>query len=794
MTNFKLFGGSIALLILIHGCGEILEPVVLSGGKQDKKNDSFQEEFEIEIKSLTFRSARDANKSPYQRWLMRSGIGAAANLIDEVELLTSNMPMSSKGIAYLLGSGDKLQFTQSLKFVESDIQLPTQTIKEDYLLGFGDRVKYTQSLKFVESDVQFPTQTIKEDYLLGFGDRVEYTQSLKFVESDIQFPTQTIKEDYLLGVGDELTLLQLNESASGIRNIISRVPKQDSEQTNQNITAPQLGQNVLKTSSLVGSDGNILLLDLGSIRAANRSLKSVQTEVRNILIRNGLAPNFQLEITGFNSKKAFVAFPAGGERGNNIVPLTNLPVTLKELVINYGVRPSSDDATVVSLTRNEQKFRMTARQMFKKSSPRIVIKDGDQIEIDEIEGVTEPIETVVGSKGRILIPGVGSIPAKNRSLAEVQAAITRTLTKKGLVPNFQLEITGFNSKKAFVTFPAGGERANNIVPLTNLPVTLKELVINYGVRPSSDDATVVSLTRNEQKFRMTARQMFKKSSPRIVIKDGDQIEIDEIEGVTEPIETVVGSKGRILIPGVGSIPAKNRSLAEVQAAITRTLTKKGLVPNFQLEITGFNSKEFFLITGENGSESIPLDSFELDLKTAILRNHSFKPNKTLDSNQILTIVEITRKGLSYRITLRDVLTGKAGKFYIQDGDMIELQELRYKQGQVFALSGSGNAKAVSISPSKRETLADILFTENGALSNAMASRSEVYLLRGRAPAVAYHLDAQNVSRILVAAETELRPNDIVFVADRPIISFARALNEISPLRMILRDIRLDKLP
>ena len=53
---------------------------------------------------------------------------------------------------------------------------------------------------------------------------------------------------------------------------------------------------------------------------------------------------------------------------------------------------------------------------------------------------------------------------------------------------------------------------------------------------------------------------------------------------------------------------------------------------------------------------------------------------------------------------------------------------------------------------------------------------------------------QNVSRILVAAKTELRPNDIVYVADRPIISFSRALSEINPLRILLRDIQEGNIP
>jgi hypothetical protein len=47
---------------------------------------------------------------------------------------------------------------------------------------------------------------------------------------------------------------------------------------------------------------------------------------------------------------------------------------------------------------------------------------------------------------------------------------------------------------------------------------------------------------------------------------------------------------------------------------------------------------------------------------------------------------------------------------------------------------------------------------------------------------------------LVAAKTELRPNDIIYVAERPIISFARTLEEITPLRNLLRDIQNDNIP
>jgi polysaccharide export outer membrane protein len=68
------------------------------------------------------------------------------------------------------------------------------------------------------------------------------------------------------------------------------------------------------------------------------------------------------------------------------------------------------------------------------------------------------------------------------------------------------------------------------------------------------------------------------------------------------------------------------------------------------------------------------------------------------------------------------------------------------------------------------------------------------LLRGRKPTQAYHLDAQNPASVLVADAVELRPNDIVFVAEQPLTSFNRTLLNILPLRVLLRDIQDNNFP
>ena len=190
-----------------------------------------------------------------------------------------------------------------------------------------------------------------------------------------------------------------------------------------------------------------------------------------------------------------------------------------------------------------------------------------------------------------------------------------------------------------------------------------------------------------------------------------------------------------------------------------------------------------------GNIVIPLTNTAITLRELILENRSFVP-----SNTGLSIISLKRNGQVFRMTVDEILDPETQDVWIIDGDQIEVESLDYKPGQVFALSGAGSAQVVNIDPSKRETLADILFSANGAFNNLLAKRSEIYLLRGKNPSVAYHLDAQNVSRILVAAKTELRPNDIMYVADRPIISFSRTLSEILPLRILLRDIQNDNIP
>jgi polysaccharide biosynthesis/export protein len=567
MSKIRLFTYGILSIFLLHGCSQILEPVSFDGSPERKVQEK-QEDFSINIKSLTFSSAKKANNDPYHRKLMRLGSGSQAKVVDEIKFLDSSIPKNTNTFEYIIGVGDELSFIQ--------------------LIEFSD----------VASD--WPEMSPHPKYLLGIGDVLQFTQ--------IDTRTQNIN---------------LQNFKTGV-------------------TSNDVINNLTISDGVIGSDGNILLLGLGSINAANRTITEIRTEVRNILIRNGINPSFQLEIKRFNSKKAYITSSNGESK---TITVTNLPITLRELVLGAGISQSTDNLAIISLTRDTKEYRITAKQLFNISTQDVHIKDNDQIEIQIVSKNSIKTKSKVGSKGNILLPSIGSVVAANRTLSELQLEVSSLISQKGIMPNFQLEISEFSSKKAF--FIQKNLRST-IIPLTDKNLTLRELILSSSDLTNSDKGLVViTLLRNGKKYRMSAEKIFDPSTENI---------------------------------------------------------------------------------------------------------------------------------------------------WIQDEDQIELENLLYKPGQVFALSGTGSAQITNIDPSNRETLADILFVQGGTLNNINAQRSEVYLLRGQNPSVAYHLDAQNVSRLLVAANTELRPNDIVFVAERPIISFARTLAEIFPLRVLLRDIQDNNIP
>ena len=245
----------------------------------------------------------------------------------------------------------------------------------------------------------------------------------------------------------------------------------------------------------------------------------------------------------------------------------------------------------------------------------------------------------------------------------------------------------------------------------------------------------------------------------------------------------IGSDGSALFIGVGRIELAGKTLSEVRGLFTNALIRTGGTPNFQLEISSYNSQFVMLSADKNTaggtSRRVPISETPLSLRELLVISGLSR------SNSELQLVRFIRGTKEYRLTVDHIFAAASPNYYLADKDHVIVETLAYKQSSVFVVGAVATPRLVPISAEGRETLADVLFTSGGPLATATTRKSEIYLLRGRTPTVAWHLDAQNPARLLVAAEMELRPDDIIFVTEKPLISLGKTLGALLQIDSLL---------
>ena len=391
----------------------------------------------------------------------------------------------------------------------------------------------------------------------------------------------------------------------------------------------------------------------------------------------------------------------------------------------------------------------------------------------------------IGSDGSVLLLEVGRLEASGKTLNELRSEVRNILIRNGISPRFQLEIDQFTSQKAYLTVNGVSE----VITLEDQKTSLTNLLAAAGIGFKTGVKTLVTLQRNKKDYLMYLRDIFNDKAPQVFIADNDHIFVEDIASSLQSSTSTVGYDGFVVFAGVGKLKADGLTLKELETEISSRMEQIPDSENaFQIKLENPLSQTAIVsIPGKMGGvihlgdTPIPLDQILTENGLSVDRKH-------------ITQINLQRTGKSYNFTIEDLLKLPADeRLYLRPNDKISTEILIYKENKVFLL-GAVNPQIFKIDPVNRETLADVLFTSGGPLSSSSAKRSEVYLLRGGNPVVAYHLDAQSPTRLIVADAMELRPNDIIFVAEQPIISFNRTLATIVPLRILLRDIQDENIP
>ena len=390
----------------------------------------------------------------------------------------------------------------------------------------------------------------------------------------------------------------------------------------------------------------------------------------------------------------------------------------------------------------------------------------------------------IGSDGSVLLLEVGRLEANGKSLNELRSEVRNILIRNGVIPRFQLEIVEFKSQKSYLTMNSRSQ----VIILDDQKTTIRDILASASVGVKPGIITRIRLQRGGEEFYISLRDLYSFDVNNIDIQSNDHIFVEDSSANMRVTSSIVDHEGNIVFESLGKVRAAGLTLSELKENIENI---HQLVPDsqnaFQIQVTNFASQKALLSI--QGKPGVLVPIIDTPVKVSEVLTQS---GLSIDGNHI-TQISLQRGRKTYEFNLGDLLKPNSPDVYIQPNDRITTAILPYKANKVFILGGV-SPQIFKINPANRETLADVLFTNGGPLSASSAKRSETYLLRGNNPVVAYHLDAQSPTRLIVADAMELRPNDILYVAEQPIMSFNRTLATILPLRILLRDIQDENIP
>ena len=257
----------------------------------------------------------------------------------------------------------------------------------------------------------------------------------------------------------------------------------------------------------------------------------------------------------------------------------------------------------------------------------------------------------------------------------------------------------------------------------------------------------------------------------------------------------VGADGSLMFIETGRIDVLGKTMGEAREIVGNALVRNGVDPRFQLEVRGFNSQKvnLTLVAREQSSG----DGASINLETSPRGTGSYSvTERPMTLRELLVasgleisrsgvqVVSIDRDGRRYQMTVEHVFSETSPEYYLTGGDTIRLELLSYGDDRAYILGGGTTPTSITLSPEARPTLADILFVEGGPFATITARSREIYVLRGIEPMKAYHLDAGDPSRIMIAAELELRPSDIVFLSSKPIYELGALVASLNPATIV----------
>lgn len=249
-----------------------------------------------------------------------------------------------------------------------------------------------------------------------------------------------------------------------------------------------------------------------------------------------------------------------------------------------------------------------------------------------------------------------------------------------------------------------------------------------------------------------------------------------LPGQADPYGQTVAADGSINFPFVGKVHVAGKTIGEVRDQLAAGLAPYLKKPQLDVRVLAYRSQKVSVTGDVKVPGPLAMSDVPLTLVDAITRSGG------TNSDADLQRVKLTRGGTLYTLDANAMLErgDVRQNVMLQNGDIVNVPDR--SDSRIFVM---GEVKTPQTLPmlKGRLTIADAL-TQSGGLLDTDANARQIYVVRGvttnpSQPDI-FRLDLTQPDSLLLSAQFQLKPLDVVYVGTAGAVQFNRLVNQVLP--------------
>lgn len=241
-------------------------------------------------------------------------------------------------------------------------------------------------------------------------------------------------------------------------------------------------------------------------------------------------------------------------------------------------------------------------------------------------------------------------------------------------------------------------------------------------------------------------------------------------------ELLVGPEGTISVPFAGAVPARGRTLLQIEDDIVDRLRGKANAPQAQVRLIRNDATTVTVVGEVNQSGRLPLTPRGERLLDVLAQSGGVKPPVNL------TTIQVTRDGRSFRLPLSAVIERSENNIVLARDDVVTALFQPYSFTVLGAAGRNDEVRFEAFGITMSQALGRI-----GGLQDGRANPRGVFLFRWgnrMDPArpndpVIYSFDLKDPAVYFLAQQFRMEDGDLIYITNSPVAELQRFVGIIS---------------